>query len=730
MASGVPVVVVDNTNISRWEARTYVESAILHGYRIVIVESSTPWARDAFECAHRNTHGVPAKSIQGMLRRWQRDYTIEDILMSSPPPKTPSVSSTDSTFSNTNSMISNSNMSNSNMMITYGNNSLPPTPTNYSISSSGNNNTNNSSNDTTGSPGMGNSITSSLTINHTLWSDTTNNNSNTPDIYTSNSVGGGGGGGGGSGQYPSMRRLAPNTRKHQLQQHHHQQQYQSTAPGSPLISHSNGFSPAGPWIKNSRTYYTISAQAPSSPSPSPSSSTTTTHIQQATLTPSNDSSNRQNKQTDISSLASSISPWQPSNNSHDNTSSSTNITAVSTTGHGDGDDGLVSMRDGNDDTMTFRASDGILLSHLHDKKKPSPGYPIGHHSSSSSLSSLAPTFRFSDNTHLMPQPMRQEGVKSQGKRRLLDAVLLQEDGEKARKEERERGASISKSGEYPLAVSRGSRVSHYEAQEGTLITNTTTTSILPSSAANLPDSPDVSINAPMTTTSPVSTATIDPLSHKSMNNPSAVTHDNHVVVDDSTATTTSFISASGPHPPRPPRSQLASSSAIQQQQQHQQQQPSPVLRPPHHQQYLMPPNSTSPASSPSSSSSASSLSGRSQYTREMDPQLQLKFQLLLQSIRNARASNMLRNARNTQNSATTPSPSPLTSLSPSLTTILSKPLSGPTQSMTGGLYHHPTTLHPSSGSSGPAAGRSSSLPLKHLGGDEATAEINSHQPDY
>jgi len=80
MTAGIPHVIVDNTNTQGWECREYVRKAVFHGYRIQFVEANTPWARDAAECARRNTHGVPQDRIEAMLARWEPDLTVEACL--------------------------------------------------------------------------------------------------------------------------------------------------------------------------------------------------------------------------------------------------------------------------------------------------------------------------------------------------------------------------------------------------------------------------------------------------------------------------------------------------------------------------------------------------------------------------------------------------------------------------------------------------------------------------
>lgn len=83
-------IVVDNTNVSMYEFKPYVQMAIKHGYDIEFVEPDTPWKFDANELASRNKHNVPLDVIQSMLDRWDSNFTIDDVLNSTAPwEKTP-----------------------------------------------------------------------------------------------------------------------------------------------------------------------------------------------------------------------------------------------------------------------------------------------------------------------------------------------------------------------------------------------------------------------------------------------------------------------------------------------------------------------------------------------------------------------------------------------------------------------------------------------------------------
>ncbi|KAJ3117534.1 NEDD4-binding protein 2 [Physocladia obscura] len=80
-------IVIDNTNLCRWEAKPYVEAAIRHNFSVEVYEPQTPWwiARDPDELFARSTHGVPHDAILKMLERYETDFSIDAILASSLP---------------------------------------------------------------------------------------------------------------------------------------------------------------------------------------------------------------------------------------------------------------------------------------------------------------------------------------------------------------------------------------------------------------------------------------------------------------------------------------------------------------------------------------------------------------------------------------------------------------------------------------------------------------------
>jgi len=65
-----PLVVVDNTNVNKWEYENYVLLAELNGYEVEIIE--IPFEADQAEVYHeRNTHGVPLAVIKRMIQHYE-----------------------------------------------------------------------------------------------------------------------------------------------------------------------------------------------------------------------------------------------------------------------------------------------------------------------------------------------------------------------------------------------------------------------------------------------------------------------------------------------------------------------------------------------------------------------------------------------------------------------------------------------------------------------------------
>lgn len=85
MIKGTKLIIIDNCNVRKWEAKKYVELAKQYDYEVQFVEANTPWARDVYECSKRNTHGVPRPVIDRMNAEWDDNFTVESVLESKAP---------------------------------------------------------------------------------------------------------------------------------------------------------------------------------------------------------------------------------------------------------------------------------------------------------------------------------------------------------------------------------------------------------------------------------------------------------------------------------------------------------------------------------------------------------------------------------------------------------------------------------------------------------------------
>ncbi|CAM1321983.1 N4BP2L1 (predicted) [Pycnogonum litorale] len=68
---GVPVVVVDNTNIKLWEMEFYTKLAQQMDYVVVVVEPKTPWKFNINELALKNSHSNDRSVLNMRLNQWE-----------------------------------------------------------------------------------------------------------------------------------------------------------------------------------------------------------------------------------------------------------------------------------------------------------------------------------------------------------------------------------------------------------------------------------------------------------------------------------------------------------------------------------------------------------------------------------------------------------------------------------------------------------------------------------
>jgi predicted kinase len=69
--NGVPVIVIDNTNVKRWEMGNYLSLALSNNYAVVIVRPKTSWCNNPEKLAEFNEHGVTADIIRAKLRTFE-----------------------------------------------------------------------------------------------------------------------------------------------------------------------------------------------------------------------------------------------------------------------------------------------------------------------------------------------------------------------------------------------------------------------------------------------------------------------------------------------------------------------------------------------------------------------------------------------------------------------------------------------------------------------------------
>lgn len=65
------VVVIDNTNVKKWEMDYYFRLAFKTCYTVILVEPQTPWKDDPLFLSIKNQHNVPEETIQKKLEQWE-----------------------------------------------------------------------------------------------------------------------------------------------------------------------------------------------------------------------------------------------------------------------------------------------------------------------------------------------------------------------------------------------------------------------------------------------------------------------------------------------------------------------------------------------------------------------------------------------------------------------------------------------------------------------------------
>jgi len=62
----IDLIVVDNTNVHRWEFMNYYTIAQMKGWKVEIVEMPVTTVEQLQQCINRNVHNVPAEAISRM----------------------------------------------------------------------------------------------------------------------------------------------------------------------------------------------------------------------------------------------------------------------------------------------------------------------------------------------------------------------------------------------------------------------------------------------------------------------------------------------------------------------------------------------------------------------------------------------------------------------------------------------------------------------------------------
>ena len=73
VASEYNIIVINNTNIHRWEYAKYDNAAGLLGYEVEVIEMQVETVGQVRLCASRNVHGVPAEIVARMAREFEPD---------------------------------------------------------------------------------------------------------------------------------------------------------------------------------------------------------------------------------------------------------------------------------------------------------------------------------------------------------------------------------------------------------------------------------------------------------------------------------------------------------------------------------------------------------------------------------------------------------------------------------------------------------------------------------
>lgn len=66
------IVIIDNTNVRRWELQHYVKLAADYSYTVLIVEPQTPWCFEPSELVQKSTHGVSLGLLEDKVKKYDK----------------------------------------------------------------------------------------------------------------------------------------------------------------------------------------------------------------------------------------------------------------------------------------------------------------------------------------------------------------------------------------------------------------------------------------------------------------------------------------------------------------------------------------------------------------------------------------------------------------------------------------------------------------------------------
>lgn len=79
--NGWSPIIVDNTNIMKWEMNAYLKTAVQYGYLVEIVHPNTSWSKSPDALVAMNIHDVPRATIERMILNYQ-STTVNDLMKS------------------------------------------------------------------------------------------------------------------------------------------------------------------------------------------------------------------------------------------------------------------------------------------------------------------------------------------------------------------------------------------------------------------------------------------------------------------------------------------------------------------------------------------------------------------------------------------------------------------------------------------------------------------------